>query len=429
MLTASDNQLLTEVGPSTPMGKLLRRYWVPALLSSDLPEPGCPPKRVKLLGEPLVAFRDINGVLGLLGEHCPHRGASLALGRVEDGIRCLYHGWRFSADGKVQESPNCRADQLSSNARARSYPLRESGGMLWAYMGPPDKMPTLPTFHFMTVPESQRSFVRLTVDCNWVQIMEGGVDSAHIGILHADIGTLKRDSKRDDEYTAALHADDGGRETRLDSDDHAPELHVDVTDYGFNYAALRSQNEKNGKLYVRVHPFVMPWVTMIPTEPRGTIFYLPHDDEKMSWILALSSDTANVDNRGWRKIAGLEVPGAFHEEHYLGTAENGWLQDRALLDESATGLHALMLEDFAVSASMGQILDRTQEHVVASDMAVIRMRRMLLQAAKQLAEGVDPAEPVESDLSQVRAVEGFIEKGDSWRSLLSPDDRGAAKSA
>ena len=189
MLTREENELVTRTGPGTPMGAVMRRYWMPALLSWELPEPDCPPVRVKLLNEQLVAFRDTNGRLGMLEEFCAHRGVSLWLGRNEEcGLRCVFHGWKYDVDGNCVDQMNEPQD-FKDKIHLKAYPTVELGGVIWTYMGPPDKKPPLPKFEWTQAPESHRHVSKVIQECNWLQAFEGGVDTSHDAILHRAFGS------------------------------------------------------------------------------------------------------------------------------------------------------------------------------------------------------------------------------------------------
>ena len=182
MLTHEQNRRLTRVGPETPMGDMLRRYWMPALLSWELPEPDCPPVRVKLLGENLVAFRATSGDVGLLDEYCPHRRASLWLGRNENnGLRCVYHGWKYDVNGQCVDQMN-EPRSFAKRVRTKSYPTVELGGIIWAYMGPRELQPALPQFEWTQAPSSHRFVSKVVQQCNWLQALEGGIDTSHFTI-------------------------------------------------------------------------------------------------------------------------------------------------------------------------------------------------------------------------------------------------------
>src|SRR5581483_3334931 len=245
MLSREDNALLALAGPGTPMGALMRRYWAPFLLSSELPEPDCPPVRTTLLGEKLVAFRDSSGQVGLLDEHCPHRGASLFFGRNEEcGLRCVYHGWKFDLEGRCVDMPNEPPESnFKDKVRTTAYPCRERGGIVWAYLGPPEHVPALPEFEFLTVPDEQRYITKRIQECNWLQSLEGGLDSSHIGFLHR-----------------GNYSDDLGD---IYYGDPAPKFFVVGRDYGQLVAARRNV-AGGGQYNWRLTPWIVPWYMMIP---------------------------------------------------------------------------------------------------------------------------------------------------------------------
>src|SRR5665213_46248 len=275
MLSRTENELLCRVGPETPMGKMLRRYWTPALISSELEADGAP-RRVRLLGEDFVAFRDTNGRAGLLDESCPHRGASLVLARNEDcGLRCLYHGWKIDVAGNILETPAERDESsFRSRIKAMSYPTREWGGFVWTYMGPPGLEPPQFEFPWTQLPESHTVVIKVRAECNWVQALEGGIDSAHVTYLHANV--LKGASG----LTQTVIRENG--QTDRPSLDGAPRLEAENMPYGFRYAAIRKPiiGEDRNK-YVRVTLFIAPFYAMFPAA-QGMLnmqFYVPIDDE------------------------------------------------------------------------------------------------------------------------------------------------------
>ena len=234
MLSAKQNERICRVGPGTAMGDVFRRFWLPVCTSDRLLKPDGDPLRARLLGQDFVAFRNSEGQVGLLDEHCPHRRASLALGRVEDGgIRCLYHGWKFATDGRVLDMPNCASKATRERIRATSYPVIEEGGLIWAYLGPNEHLPEFTRYGFMTAPPGNRATVRINVHCNYLQLTEGGFDSSHVGILHSDAARPdwmngQKQTSHDPEHPGALAV--------VDND---PELELAETDFGFYYAAFR----------------------------------------------------------------------------------------------------------------------------------------------------------------------------------------------
>src|SRR5437867_7980675 len=251
MLSREENALLTQVGPGTPMGNTIRRYWIPALLAWELPEPDCPPVRVKLLGEELVAFRDTMGRLALLDEYCPHRRASLFFARNEEcGLRCVYHGWKFDVEGRCVDMMNEPAElSFKQKISITSYPMVEAGGILWAYMGPPALRPPLPHFAWTKTPATHREVSKVIQESNWLQGVEGGVDTSHAPILHRVIAA---DSSRP-----------GFKPSDPFVRSKAPTLAVDLTDYGYHYGSLRPLGEE--QIYVRTYHFVMPFHQLRPS--------------------------------------------------------------------------------------------------------------------------------------------------------------------
>src|SRR4051812_3383574 len=195
MLSREDNELLTRIGPGTPMGEVMRRYWQPAVISFEIAERDGSPVRVRLLGEDLIAFRDTQGRVGVLGANCPHRGAPLYFGRNEDaGLRCIYHGWKFDVEGRCVEMPNAPADRdTRDNVRAKSYPCHEGNGIIWIYMGPQAKPPAPPDLGWTEVPASHKLVTKQMLECNYAQALEGDLDPSHVSFLHAPLDTKARD--------------------------------------------------------------------------------------------------------------------------------------------------------------------------------------------------------------------------------------------
>ena len=279
MLSESDNQLLTRVGPGTPMGELFRRFWLPALLSDELPEPDCAPVRVRLLGEDLVAFRDTSGKVGLLDAYCPHRGAPLFFGRNEEaGLRCVYHGWKFDVDGSCVDMPNEPAGERTSRTRSTSRPTRcvEAGGIVWAYMGPKDKQPPLPRLPMdeaagraIATPSKRHQ------ECNYLQAIEGDIDSAHTRYLHTTLEFYNRSEA----YLATQRPllerfkqdpnslDPEELDAIFRTADKAPRVRATRTDYGL---AVGARTSVEGMAYWRFNQFLLPFYTMPPRYRAGT---------------------------------------------------------------------------------------------------------------------------------------------------------------
>jgi len=385
MLSPEENALLTRTGPGTPMGRLLRRYWVPALLAPEVAEPDCAPVRVKLLGEELVAFRDSSGRIGLVQERCAHRCASLYFGQNrENGLRCAYHGWKYDVEGRCVDQPSEPPEtSFAHKVRLRAYPCRERGGVVWAYLGPADQMPELPELEWATVPASHSYVSKRLQECNYLQAMEGGIDSSHISWLHGDPGPNR---------TAAAT----GQGADYARADRHPVFEVVDTDYGLLIGARRNADEDH--YYWRITQWLMPWYTMIPPfgdRPIGGHAWVPADDEtcwawSVSWHPARKLTAEEVDN--------YRAGGVFYAELLPGTwtpkrnARNDYLIDREAQrsGRSLSGIDGIAAQDTALQESQGPIMDRSQEYLGSSDTAIIRARRTLLQAVRGLERGADP---------------------------------------
>jgi phthalate 4,5-dioxygenase oxygenase subunit len=426
MLTKEENERLTRTGPGTPMGNVLRRYWVPAVLSAEIAEPDCPPVKVKLLGEDLIAFRDTDGRIGIVQERCPHRTASLWLGRNEDcGIRCVYHGWKFDVEGRCVEIPNePQQDVMKEKIRLRAYPTAEHGDIVWAYMGPPEKMPPPPMFEFTKVPPSHRNVSKTLEECNWLQALEGGVDTSHLGFLHHGLAykALGNISK-DDPVSFRLRA-------------RAPVIELDVMDYGYRYAGIRALGEQGN--YVRGYHFVMPWTQIRPTQattkttPSGerqpvwktTIgghFWVPVDDETcMVWNLDYSFGNEPLDEDD-RHDDSAGPENVHYDQNFRKkrNKDNNWLIDREMQrSKTFTGIRGINTQDHAVQESMGPIMDRTQEHLGSTDRAIVVMRKLLFAAVDAVEAGGDP--PGMDGYYKLRGMEKLIPPGKAWREELLP---------
>ena len=386
MLTREINELLTRTGPGTPMGELFRRYWIPALLTEELPEPDCPPVRVKLLSERLIAFRDSAGEYGLIDEFCAHRGVSLWFGKNEEGgLRCSYHGWKYDVNGQCLEVPSAPDDSLfCTKVKLTSYPLVRIGNVLWTYMGDPEHQPALPEFEWIHLPEEHRYTSKRWQESNWLQALEGGVDSSHVAWLHS--GGLKDDP---------LFQGAKGNEYTLD--DRRPSFEVAEADGGLFIGARRNADSEH--YYWRITPWVMPSFTMVP--PRGDHpvhghFWVPIDDENV-WVLTfdyhptrpLSDDELNAMKEG-HGVHNKYVPGTYRP---LQNKDNDYQMDRDAQSrgESFSGVWGIAMQDASLQESMGPIVDRTKELLVSTDIGIIKARRKLRKAAEALRDsGVNP---------------------------------------
>jgi phthalate 4,5-dioxygenase len=392
MLSAQDNELLTRVGPGTPMGELMRQYWIPACGSNEITSGG-PPLRLLLLGEKLIAFRDDKGKVGIFDHRCPHRCASLFFGRNEkDGLRCVYHGWKFDTDGNCLETPNVPPHlDFKSHVRAKAYKAFEHNGLVWAYMGPSQTPPPPPAMETMFLPADEVQVGFTQRRCNWLQGLEGEIDTAHFGFLH--LGSV--DVSDVDETNMHVFA----------IKNKAPDFHVSDADWGTMYAAYRPADP--GNIYYRFAHFMFPFWSVIPD---GTFedniiagAWVPMDDHHtmttyMSW--SKRSQPLRTLKNG-EPIPGLNFP----TERFLpntsdwygrflpaGNSDNDYLIDReAQRNSSFSGIVSVGLQDQAIVESMGAIVDRTLEHLAPSDRMIGLTRRRLLHAVRALqVEGTSP---------------------------------------
>jgi len=420
VLSREENEILCRVGPGTPMGAMMRRYWLPAALSSELEADGAP-LLVRMLGERFVAFRDTDGRVGLLDENCPHRGASLQLARNEAcGLRCLYHGWKMDVSGRVLETPP-EPDELNfkDRVRAPAFPVREAGGVIWTYLGPPGTEPLPMDFDFMNLPASHLLWFKMREECNWAQGVEGVLDNAHISWLHRD---AIRPAKG---VETTVFTATGGQ--RRPSEDVKPRMEAQNTAYGFRYGAIRKPTvDPETTKYVRVTLFVAPVYTIFPA-PAGwgnMQVYLPIDDEhSMLFYVRYKYDAPITDEEReaqWKQTGmrpGVDVDPA-REWQKFRNPSNLWMQDRAAMrrGDHYTGIYGVNIEDMAAQESMGPIYDRTKEHVGTSDVAVIRMRHLMIDAARRFANGEAPlglTDPVPYD--KLRAEERIIPIDTPWQ--------------
>jgi phthalate 4,5-dioxygenase oxygenase subunit len=421
MLTHAENERLCRVGPGTDMGNLMRRYWIPALLSSDLPQADGDPRRIQLLGESFVAFRDSGGRVGILDELCRHRGASLALGRVEDGgIRCIYHGWKYAADGSVMETPNVAAQNFKNHLKCKGYPVREAGGVIWVYLGRSKEAPEFVNWPFLNVPDSNRAGVHFVCDCNWLGVLEGTLDSSHLSTLHTTPLS----------HTSASELSFAKKTNHLQFDT-APRLEVEETDFGMHYAALRQIKGPDGAEQKRamITGFVPPFYMV---NPMGDLllFTVPMSDERTLFYHVFFDPVKKYGEEPLRseqlRFIGADEETLARFGMTLDTCDspdrariaNNFQQNRAAMRAGHyTGLHSFTQEDHAVIASAGVIRDRSAEHLCAADAAIARLHRILLRACDDVAEGREPR-GFKSDLSQVRGTTGSLAPEQDWRSLV-----------
>jgi phthalate 4,5-dioxygenase len=404
MLSKEENELLTRTGPGTPMGILLRSYWIPAFLSEEIPEPDSPPVQVRLLGEELVAFRDSNGRIGLLDEHCSHRGTSLFYGRNEDcGLRCIYHGWKYDVNGNVLETPaEPPGSEFFKKIRHTAYPTTEAAGIVFAYLGPEEKMPLFPNYEWVSLPKNRTYVTKSLQECNYLQGLEGECDSSHLSFLH-----------RSFKPKAASHI--------YFSQDGAPLYEIEETDFGLQIAAIRKAGPDES--YVRLSAFVMPVAGCVPAGPRvgdrldgfEVHLYVPASDNQ-SWRYDLGfARSRPVSKKDIHRKAQIGP-----DYRKIRNRENHYLQDRqAQKTESFTGIDDFLIHDSCVTESMGAIFNRTREHLGASDTAVIALRKFLLDAVRKVQDGRDPphliTEAARNSFPHIFSGAGVFPRRGHWR--------------
>jgi nitrite reductase/ring-hydroxylating ferredoxin subunit len=381
MISREENEALTRVGAGTPMGALFRRYWLPALQSSELERDGAP-VRVKLLGEKLVSFRDSDGRIGLIDEFCAHRGVSLWFGRNEAcGLRCPYHGWKYDVTGQCVDLPSEGPHgPMRKRMKLKSYPCLELGGLVWTYMGPPELQPEPPGIEWAHVPDNRRYVSKRLQECNWLQAMEGGIDSSHVSFLHS----------------AALHKDPlfkGSKGNEYNLADPMPEF--DIVDFPGGLLIGARRNAAGGRHYWRITPWIMPAHTIIPPRaghPLGAHVWVPIDDENV-WAWSINYHPRRALKKP--ELAAMKSGRGIHVRYVRGTfipaqnKRNDYLINRKKqkTGESFSGVEGIAMQDASLQESMGIIQDRTREHLCPTDRGIVLARKKLLEAAKAAVEG------------------------------------------
>lgn len=411
MATQEQNDLLTQTGPGTKMGALLRRFWIPVLLSEELPEPDCPPVRVKVLSERLLAFRDTSGNLGLIDEFCAHRGVSLWFARNEEGgIRCPYHGWKYNTKGECLEVPSEPAESgFCQRIRLTAYPLVEKGGVIWTYMGPSEEQPEFPGFEWLDLPASHVYISKRWQESNFLQAMEGGIDSAHVSFLHS--GEL---------HTDKLHAGTKGAQYQRD---RMPKFEVVDSSGGLFIGARRNGGEN--EYYWRVTQWIMPWYTMVPPYGDNALnghAWVPIDDgNNFAWTFTyhptrpLTGEEVQTMKEGGGIHTNL-IPGTFHPVLNM---RNDYGMDRQAQKEGRyySGVPGIAMQDASLQESMGPIQDRTKENLTSTDNAIIMARQRLRKAAIGLEQGKVPA-GLKADAHKVRSASFVLPVGDAFQEKM-----------
>ena len=429
MLSEDENRILTQVGPETPMGRLMRRFWLPICTTAQVAEPDGRPLRTSLLGESFVVFRDTAGQLGVIDEHCMHRGVSLALGRNEHGgLRCLYHGWKFAVDGSILEMPNSRNKKLCQRLRAPVHPVREAGGLVWTYLGPREQEPPFPHYGFMDGPAEHRAVVRLNTSANYLQLFEGGIDSSHVGVLHSAQAVPTWMQEGDPVANDAFQPQDDGDVNlgALAVWDNTPDLEIEDTDFGFHCAALRrgaAADDGSPTFAVRVTPVILPVLRIIPAANSFQFFTfeVPMSDTQTGTYI-VAHGPAPLDRNEIIRTLGLDDERFWNDEDctFRASWADGLGQDRDLMATNWTGYTGIEQEDAVLALSMGPILDRRKEHMVAADHGVIHLRARLLESVRRNENGEPPIGLDRDDHTTIRSLHDTTIGSDrAWRPLVA----------
>ena len=415
MLSKKDNERLTRVSAGEPAGEMLRRYWQPALLSSELPDNDGAPVDVRLLGEDLIAFRDTNGKVGLVDAYCPHRRAPMFYARNEEcGLRCVYHGWKFDVTGKCVEVPNEPAHSpMKDKVRIAAYPTFEGGGIVWAYMGPAEQMPAVPDYEWIRTPSTHRHVSKTFESCNYLQALEGGLDTSH---------------------SSFLHNNKLGDNSALRQRDRAPQIDVYKTEYGYQYVSTRKAGE-DGQ-YIRVYQYFMPtqalrggvahasqrnepakidghiWVPIDDTHTHVYNLMYGYDD-----AVAISPEFAeqfeSFSGRGKEHL----IPGTFKLK--LNPSNKYEIDRQVQKTKTFTGIKGLNTQDFALQEGMGPIVDRSKEYLGTADKAIIEMRKLMLEATYEVEKGNAPRGTNAAACHSIRPFDGIVPAGQEWRDALA----------
>ena len=408
MLSQADNEILCRVGAGTPMGTLMREYWIPAFISSELDVDGWP-RRIRLLSEDLIAFRDTNGIVAVIQENCPHRGSSFIFGRNENaGIRCAYHGWKFDYTGACVEMPTeSESSTFKNKVKIKAYPTRERNGIVWLYMGPRTELPDLPDLEVnMGLPQRPGLPFKYVRQCNWAQALEGDIDSVHLNFLHTRLD----------------------RKDTLTYGDSNPYFEIVATEYGHFFGARRTVGDK---YYWRINQFAMPFYTAV-TGPFSKV-WIPIDDTNtliMEWRPSrpegMPRDYDDLANMG-----SARQPWGYKPDDYMipwgnwrlkADVDNEWMRDRSLEKEKLfLGIFSNPLQDSAVQVTMGAIYDRTQEKLGTTDAAIIAFRRVMIKAAKTFRDqGVLPPTVDDPALYRARGFAAMLPQDVDWVEISEP---------
>ena len=413
MLTREENELLTRVEGDAPMGRLMREhYWLPFALSAQLIADGAP-FAARLLGKDYVAYRATDGRIGFMPERCPHRGASLLLARNEDnGLRCIFHGWKFDVSGRVLDVPSQfeNPERFAASVPVRRHPVHEAGGMAWVWLGG-GEAPPFPELPFAGAHDRHSWLTVSVADCNWLQGVEGTLDSVHVGTLHQSY--ISRGAKqRGGTIGLTLMG--------------PPRYEVEPADYGMRAAALRAMQD--GSTYVRVSEYFMPFLCLVGSQrdEDGALFIaVPIDDHHHLMFFGIYSMDATQRVESKITVTPGEPFDPFNFATIRGDRSNRWGQDRRLMEQGHfTGFASnILVEDIVVQVSMGPIVDRSDEYLCASDVAIVRARRLLLDALRDREAGKPPPGSARSagPMRMRHPIDAVLKGGERWQDVKKPD--------
>ena len=418
MLSREDNDTLTQTNAGTPMGEYFRRFWQPVALSEELPVADGEPVKVKVMGEELVAFRDTDGRVGLIDARCPHRGAHMYYGRNEEcGLRCVYHGWKFDVTGKAVDLPNVPPGRaLHDTVRIKAYPTREMGDIVWAYMGPETQnLPEVPMLEFGQVAPQHRYVMKQRMACNWAQIMEGDLDTSHFSFLHMPAPSVASNENPD--------APADQRRLRWIRNDPIPQFELLEHEVGFVIGGARKADGE--ELYWRITQYMLPAHGTGPSTFPGETYFgftlAPITDETC-WIYAYAwnPDRPIGEEERAKMKAGHGIMCEV-DEYYepLRNPGNDFQIDRdAQRSKTYSGVKGLAEQDAMIQYSQGPIADRTKEVLTTTDAAVVRFRSMVLDGAKALARGEEPAAPRQHGAFRTRPGSWIAGKGRTFEDVM-----------
>jgi phenylpropionate dioxygenase-like ring-hydroxylating dioxygenase large terminal subunit len=427
MMTREDNDFICRVEPGTPMNAAFKRYWLVAGLSRDFPGPNSDPKRSTLLGEDYVLFRDSKGRIGCLRELCCHRGASLCLGRIEDGgLRCIFHGWKFDVDGKILDMPNATDDRFKQRYRQPAFPVFEKGGLIFVYLGPKEEQPEPPGWRWLDFGPEQMFVSPVMYRTNYIQAIDGGADSSHLTTLHQDALTRPHPATDNSVFQRIMA-------------DAAPRFDIYPTEFGQFSAAFRTITRPDGTSYETCKTSVFAAPSTVITNgsypDQGTFaFFTPVDSYTTAAYIGNYDSAWNTPEQPLAAMRYMSLdpetlgplgftPETVDREDRAGR-ENNWRQDRdGMRNGRFTGMAPFIPEDVIVAESMGAIYDRTQENLIPADQVVVRIRRILTDMARDVQEGRKPIgvrSPI--DHSKIVVGEGPVETGENWADVVLPQE-------